>query len=161
MSLTALITKIGMLVQNAVHQLSQIYVMLRPGPQMVYHDVVHRFHQGVLYLLGVIRFCGTRVQVVPFTPLRQVWPSLSRSSRNSQVLNSFMSKYLLPNITQIGQKMWQTTALPSPMFIKPKIIRYFLTCLASNFIQNGQKVWKVGTEFYLCPWVNRLSWDSW
>jgi hypothetical protein len=83
MPLTALITKTGRLVQNAVHQLSQIYVMLSPGPQMVYHDVVHRFYQCVLYLLRAIRFRGTRVKVVSFAPLRQVWPTLSRSSQNS------------------------------------------------------------------------------
>jgi len=51
-------------------------------------------------------FYGPHVNVILFTPIR-VWPSQSRFSRISQMLNSIMLRFLKPNLIQIGDQIWR------------------------------------------------------
>jgi hypothetical protein len=47
---------------------------------------------GVLYSQNSVSFHGTLVIVISFVPVRKLLPSLSRFSRNSQVLNSIIGR---------------------------------------------------------------------
>ena len=40
-------------------------------------DVRHELYQGVLYFQNVIWFHGSRVNVIPLTPIRAAWPALT------------------------------------------------------------------------------------
>jgi len=66
-------------------------------------EEVHRLHQSVLYFQNAIRFLGTRENVLTFTSITEVRPSLRQFSRNSKKLNSSMCRSLVSNGMQIGQ----------------------------------------------------------
>jgi hypothetical protein len=66
-------------------------------------DAVHRLHQGILCFHIVVRFHGTRVIVILFTPIRELQPSLRRFARNAPSLNSIMCRTLVPNFAHNGQ----------------------------------------------------------
>ena len=46
-------------------------------------DVLHGYYHGIIYLKTVIKFHGTRVNIIALMPIRNVRPSLSRFYRNA------------------------------------------------------------------------------
>ena len=58
-------------------------------------DVSRRFHQGVPYLQDITCIYG-----IAFVPVRNVQASLRRFSLNSQMISSFVCRYLVPNVQQ-------------------------------------------------------------
>jgi hypothetical protein len=68
----------------------------------VVHDAVHRLCQGIPYFEYSLPFYVAHVNLISFTPIRNV-----RRSVNSQMARSVMCWYVVPNAVQIGQKMWK------------------------------------------------------
>ena len=50
---------------------------------------------------GTKKDVGTHVNVISFILIRNIWPSLSQFSKNSQMLGSITFTYLVTNFTQI------------------------------------------------------------
>jgi hypothetical protein len=48
-------------------------------------DVLHRLFQGILYFQNILVLHNTRLNVILFTPVRRLWPSIHRFSRNSEM----------------------------------------------------------------------------
>ena len=65
-------------------------------------DVAQQLYQSILYDEIIVRFHGTRLNVILFTPVKKVRPSLRRFSRKSEWLDSVMCMSLMPDLTKIG-----------------------------------------------------------
>jgi len=65
---------------------------------IVYSDTVHRLHKGVVYIINIVWFLGTRVNVTLFKPLRKVQPSLCHCSQDlcvqQHMCRSLMQKFI-------------------------------------------------------------------
>lgn len=72
---------------------------------MVYSvNYFHRLHQALFtFNISHLQFHGTRTDIISFTFIRNLRPFLPRISLNSSVLNSTMSKSVVPEFTNIGQ----------------------------------------------------------
>ena len=55
--------------------------------------------------LNVTKFHGTRVNVISFTPIPNLRPSLRRVSQNPLILISIMFIFPLPNFTRMGYRL--------------------------------------------------------
>jgi len=53
---------------------------------------------------GVMRFQGTRLYAIWFTPIRTVQPSLHWFARNPHIISSIIYRSLIQSLAQIGQK---------------------------------------------------------
>jgi hypothetical protein len=111
-------------------------------------------------------FHRTRVNVIPFTSIRKLRPSLGRFSRNWRMLNS-NTGHLLYRISSKSDNTWTVW---TEMFWRPQV-KYCYPCpdlirnshspstflwktSVPNFIQDWRKIWRIRTELHLCPYIN-------
>jgi hypothetical protein len=85
-------------VRKTIRFLDRLYRIVND----VLRDLVHRLCQGVVCCRHIMPFHGTRVNVIPFTPIRNVRSSMPRFLRNSPMLYSIYVQ-IISNFAQIWQ----------------------------------------------------------
>ena len=87
----------------------QLFLRPQPAPDCmqsvsimtILRDAVKRLYQGVLYVQYITRFHTTRVNGIPFTPVRTVRPTQHRLSLNSRTVCGTVCRCIIPNFAQI------------------------------------------------------------
>jgi hypothetical protein len=118
----------------------------------------HRLYWGVLYSQNVIRFNGTRANLISFWPIRKAQTSLRRFSRKSQILSGISTKY--DKVWIIGLYLiyaqHENMAHKLPIFTKLIVDNFFFDTRVTELYPNRRKILENRAKCHCRPYLKRV-----